>query len=114
MKPIGFYLAGASGDVEGPALCRPCHFDQHASNDDRCSPIFAFGDSVDSPEHCDECRVLIPVSLTEDGERYVVDHVNRHDGDPAVLREWIEGFGYLFPGWDEAPDDSHARMEAAL
>ena len=61
-------------------------------------------DSSDSPVHCDNCTLLIPTKLTQDGQEYVAQALIDNTGDCDVLEEWAAEFDLPYPslnGWDE-------------
>lgn len=75
--------------LDGELVCEDC-----ATEEDRKTGYPVFADSeTDSPNHCPQCRALIPEGLTSDGDTYVAERILEHWADPKkgsaeVLREW--------------------------
>lgn len=113
----GYHVTDENGEPIGATLCRKHHEElvDHPA-DCACFVIASYDPcEADSPEHCDieSCREWLGTRLTDEGKRYVVEAVKAMDGDDSILKVWRDEYAYLFPD-DEAPDDSHARAEAAL
>lgn len=60
------------------------------SDDFPKGPVDDGGGEADCPQHCDECKVFLENPLTSDGVKYVRERVLTEDGDPAVLKEWLD------------------------
>jgi len=75
-----------------------------------CAPDHAVPESqaeADYPQHCGnpDCETLLDVSLTDDGEQYVIDAVNDLDRDdpmqrPEIIDQWRDNWSYLFESDD--------------
>jgi hypothetical protein len=50
----------------------------------------------DTPEHCEVCRALLDVRLTDDGVEYVREAIRWHEekgrGDPDVIAAWRSNY----------------------
>lgn len=53
------------------------------------------GGEADSPQHCDKCGIFLENPLTADGQKYVIDAMDR-PGLQTVLAEWRYFYEYLF------------------
>jgi len=51
---------------------------------------------TDSPDHCCNCGVLLPTSLTFEGMKYVREKVWNQEGDTEILDLWRSRFDYAF------------------
>lgn len=94
----------------GQAACRtiPKPQDEILATDSDAYPQGPYPvEEADSPSHCGTCGLFLENPLTEDGEDYVKETVNRGDGNPEVLTEWREHYSYLFPPQDD--DDESER-----
>lgn len=77
-----------------------CYYCCPAGSGDRCSDAehgaILFGHETDAPEHCETCDALIPVTLTSDGQLYVIEAVAADHGDASILTAWREHWPELF------------------
>lgn len=86
--------------ADGAIYCPDCA----PSEDD---PIFAISEGGDSPDHCNCCDALIPVSLTSDGMEYVKERLESEQGRPAVLELWRKVYLEHYIPADLVPRDEY-------
>lgn len=70
--------------------------DEHTwdSGDYPKGPYVAEHQETDCPAHCDHCGSFIPMGLTSEGKRYVLEA--RAKGNSMTAQVWAEHYDYLF------------------
>lgn len=66
--------------------------------DSECAPQPVTSDEADCPQHCADCGEFLRNRLTSEGRRYVAQALIDYTGDPDVLEEWADEYGFMDTG----------------
>lgn len=66
---------------------------------DGAEKFFSHVHEFDYPVHCEKCEKLVPVKLTPEGEKYVLEQVAIYNsggqGRREILEGWLDHYDYI-------------------